>query len=115
MSTTDQANASLNYLSSETLDFLLTTYGSDLYLDNFNLYPFTVISVIGFILNILSYIIFSLSEFKNNKLYSYLRVYSINSVIMFFISIFNFVYNTIRIIPWSNSYWAQVYCNYMCR
>jgi hypothetical protein len=96
-----------------TLDAVLTKYGSNFYLDLFNLVPFTLVSTIGFVLNTLSFVIFLDQEFKGIHLYSFLRVYSINNMIMCFLNIFNFMYSSIRILPWSNSYWTQIYSNYI--
>lgn len=84
-----------------------------IYLDYFNLYPFTVISVLGFALNLGSYVIFNHREFHNMALYSFFRSYCLNNSLLCFLSIFNFTYSTARLISWSSSYPAQFYYNYV--
>jgi hypothetical protein len=106
---TDANNSNYEY----TLDAVLTKYGSNFYLDLFNLVPFTLVSVVGFVLNTFSFVAFLDDEFKGIHLYSYLRVYCINNMIMCFLNIFNFVYSSIRILPWSNSFLTQLYSNYV--
>ncbi len=95
-----------------TLDEYLTMYGSTWALDYLSLYPLTIISVLGLCLNTLSLLVFRSDEF-NIPLYAYLRVYSITNILQSFVSIFNFVYSTYRIVAWSNSYGAHVYYNYV--
>ena len=95
-----------------TIDFLLTTYGSTWILDNLNLYLFTIVSIFGLFVSILSLLVFQDKEF-NIPLYAYLRVHSINNTILSLISIFNFIYSSYRILSWSNAYWTQVYYNYI--
>jgi hypothetical protein len=95
-----------------TVDSLLTTYGSTWILDTLNMYLFTFVSVLGLVLSILSLVVFCDKDFTI-ALYTYLRVYSANNIVLCFLETFNFFYTTYRIIPWSNSYWTQFYYNYI--
>jgi hypothetical protein len=95
-----------------TMDEVLTMYGSTWALDSLNFYLCTIVSVIGFVLSILGFVVFSKSEF-NIPLYAYLRVFCLTSVAMCSVCIFKFVANSYRILSWSNSFGTQVYFNYV--
>jgi hypothetical protein len=105
---TSDTNSSTYYYYYYTIDYLLASYGSTWFLDNFNLYCFTLLGGIGIILNIYSFIIFLHREF-NIPLYKYLQVYVINNFVMCLLNKFNFVFCTPRIFSWSNSYYAQLF------
>lgn len=97
-----------------SLDSVLTKYGSTIFLDTFNLYPYTIISTLGFLLSTLSLVVFmNRKEFDGIRLYVYLRVYSINNMILCFVNIFNFTFCSYRILSWSNSFPSQVFFNYL--
>jgi hypothetical protein len=106
----NSSNASSYYYY--TLDALFTAYGSTWILDNLNLYPFVIVGILGALLNLFAFIIFLDREFSIT-LYNYLRVYTLNNTIMCLISISNFFWDTYRILPWSNSYWTQVWLNFV--
>jgi hypothetical protein len=108
----NSTNVSLEVYSYMTMDEVLTLYGSTWALDYLNLYFYTIVSIVGFVLSMFSLVIFQDDEFSL-PLYAYLRVYSINNILGSFINIFNFVYSSIRIFEWSNSHEAQVYYNYI--
>jgi hypothetical protein len=91
---------------------LLAAFGSTPALDVFNFLPFTITSTIGLIMNILAFLVFQDSEF-NVRLYAYLRVYCLNNACLCFLNIFNFTFSSIRLFSFANSYWAQVYYNYI--
>lgn len=104
----------LNATSYDSLDDILSNYGSNIYLDTFNLYPFTIISILAFLTSSFSLLVFMNSaEFDNIRLFVYLRVYSANNMVLCFLNIFNFTYSSIRIIEWTNSFGSQVYYNYV--
>jgi hypothetical protein len=106
---TAQTNSTSYYY---TEDGLLTGFGSTWVLDTWSFLPFTITSAIGFILNILAFLVFQDSEF-NIPLYAYLRVYCLNNACLNFLTLFNFTFSSIRLFSFANSYWAQVYFNYI--
>jgi hypothetical protein len=109
---TNNMNSTNSTYYYNSLDDLLTSYGSTWALDNWSFLPFTITSIIGFILNILAFAVFQDGEF-NIPLYGFLRVYCLNNVCICFFSIFNFTYNSIRLFSFANSYWAQFYYDYI--
>jgi hypothetical protein len=95
-----------------SLDEILTSVGSNWFLDNLNLYPLTLISIVGLILKIISFVVFLDKEFTI-PLYAYLKVFSINNTLLCLVCVINFTATTHRIFEWSNTWWAQVYYNYV--
>jgi hypothetical protein len=93
-----------------TEDEILFMFGSTWALDYLNLYLYTTVAVLAFILSIFSLLVYTDREF-NIPLFSYLRVYSAFNAMQGLINIFNFTYSTYRIIPWSNSYATQYFYN----
>jgi hypothetical protein len=104
------SNATLVYYTVDEL--LINNAGSTWFLDYFNCYGFIIVGSLGFLLNILAFLVFMDAEFSI-PLYSYMRMYCINNFLMCFLLIFNFAYVSYRIFPWSNSYWAQFYYDFI--
>jgi hypothetical protein len=71
MNTNNISNNSVVYY---TLDELLTSNGSTWYLDYFNMYLVTIVSILGFLLNLFSLVIFLDKEFQTD-LYVLLLLY----------------------------------------
>jgi hypothetical protein len=86
--------------------------GPDLLLDSLYLYMDTIVGGIGLILNVLSFVVFLDKEFEM-KLYSYMRVYTINSALISLITGLAFVSNALRYFSWTHSYPAQVFYVYV--
>jgi hypothetical protein len=95
-----------------TVDEVLSAFGSTWAMDCLNFYMFTIVSIMGFFMSILSFKVFNQRDF-NLALYSYLRVYTVGNMITSFVSIFNFLGNSYQILPWSNGYWPQAYFNFI--
>jgi hypothetical protein len=64
---------------------------------------------LGFLANILCFVVLIGKQFDNLPMYSYLRVYSVNSGLLCLISIFAFVASTRRLFPALNCYGSNVY------
>jgi hypothetical protein len=94
------------------LEDILTKYGKTLFMNYLWLYPFVISGSVGFVFNIVSFVIFQGREF-NTPLYAYLRVYSINSAQVCFFSVFIFLANTIHFFEWTNQYWTNAYYLYV--
>ena len=71
-----------NTLDYYVTDSLLIRIGSTLILDSFHLFVILPLGLIGFVWNIYNFIIFFKINIKQTKLYSYLKVYSINSSLL---------------------------------
>jgi hypothetical protein len=97
------SNQSAFYL---TKDQWLTAFGSTWSLDIFMSYPYIIASILGFILNAYSLVVFQDAEF-NTALYKYLRVYCINNMAVCLSGIGNMFFVTKRVFPWSNSFYTQ--------
>jgi hypothetical protein len=91
------------------LDIILTAFGDTLILNYVWFFPFVVFGSIGLLGNILCFVIFLNKEFATMPMYSYLRVYSVNSGLICLLSIFLFVASTKRLFPALNTYGSQVY------
>jgi hypothetical protein len=94
------------------LDVWLVAFGSTWILDILNLYPYSILSILGIILSSFALAIFQDEEF-NIPLYKYLRIYTTNSIVNCVLSLGNIFWSVRRIIPWSNSYFTQVYALYV--
>lgn len=95
------------------IDEILRTYGSTVELDNLNLYPFTIVSAVGVVLNLFTCLVYRQSEFRVISVYQYFFVYAVTNIVLCLFSCFNFLATSYRIISWSNSYWTQFYYNYI--
>lgn len=99
----------------QSLETLFTQIGSTLIYDTLWAYLSTSLAIIGFFANLLSfYILFDerLGMFRAS-LYQYLRVYTLNSAMVNFLCVFIFVSNSYRILPVTNTFWAQAYFIYI--
>lgn len=105
----NQSDESYSY----NLDELLTTYGSTPFLDNLNLYPFTIFSALGLLLNLFTCFVYRQHEFRAVSIYQFFFIYAVTNVVLCLFSCFNFLATSYRIISWSNSYWTQFYYNYI--
>lgn len=103
------SNSSSYYYYS--LEDVLKTYGSTEFLDTFNLFPFTLIAIVSFLLNCLCFVVFMQKDFDILPLYTYLRVYSFANIMLCLPNLLNFTYSTYRYFSWSWSYEAQFYYN----
>jgi hypothetical protein len=105
-------NSTSNYTDSSSYESLFLALGVDRLLDSLYLYLNTIVSGIGFILNILSFAVFMDKEF-DIPLYRYLRVYTINSAVgcLFFSSLFTAL--SASYFSWTYSYPAAFYCTYI--
>jgi hypothetical protein len=98
-----ELNETLNqtYLSKE---FWLIQVGSTWFLDSINIFVVIPISVIGFFLNILTFKILLKNQFFQSKIFDYMRVYTMGSLIMCLLSAPFFVFETYRFFDFTNSY-----------
>lgn len=76
-------------------------FGSTLARDIMCLFIITPISLMGFILNVLSYIVLCKKKFKNILVYSFMRMYTINSLILNLLMFFLFIANSYRFFDFS--------------
>lgn len=100
-------NKFANLSDFDSLDHLLTAYGSTWALDIVNFYPFIIISTIGLALSVLCFVIY-LDPKLDIPLYKYMRVHSVVSAAMCALSIFWFINCAFRVAPFTNSYWTQI-------
>jgi hypothetical protein len=75
----DESNSNQSYYEYPTLDYVLTNVAaSTWFMDSLNTYPFIILGMIGMLLNLFSFAVFSDPEFGSLNLYQYLRVYTLN-------------------------------------
>jgi hypothetical protein len=106
----NSSNASSSYFY-YSLDELLTAHGSTWILDNLNLYLFVIFGIVGALLNLFAFVIFLDAEFTV-ALYGYLRVFTLNNIVMCLVSIPKFSFGSFRLASWTNSYGAQFWLNF---
>ena len=94
-------------------DYWLSQFASTWTIDSLYLFINTPLGMVGCILNTLSLIILFKKEFQDMKLYSYLRIYSFNSLVSNLFETFLFVTATFRYFEFSNSYGAAFYGCYL--
>jgi hypothetical protein len=102
----NSTNTSYSYYSSYD-DLFLTVFGSTKTMDTLYLYPFTILNLVGVILNLLCFVVFCDREF-DTPLFFYLKVYTINSAVLCLVVSTQFVSSSYHFFSWVNSYWAQV-------
>jgi hypothetical protein len=107
----NETNASFTHYSS--LDYIFNSIGYTRLCDMLYMYLMTSVSIVGFILNILSLIILTDKDLPSIDLYKFLRVYVLNGVIVNFVYIFEFLSTSFRHISFAYSYPAQVYYNHI--
>lgn len=93
----------------ENMEQVLIAFGSTWFWDSFWLFFATPISLFGFFTNLLSLYIFLHGQFLTLPIYNYLRVLVVNSAILCFFTIFDFVFYSRRYLAVVNTYWANAY------
>ena len=88
-------------------------FGSSILLDLFQLLAVLPISLMGALFNFLSYYTLSKKVFQNSVLYSYLRVYTLNSMIVNVEMALLFWPSTLRTFDFSNTYAAVFYKSFI--
>jgi hypothetical protein len=99
---------SYSYISYEDW---LTILGSTIEVDILVFFFLPILSLIGFILNIISLRLLYYNQFRIIKLYSYLKLYLINSSLVTLVGIGNFLHSK-RFIDF-NSYFSSFYITYI--
>lgn len=94
-------------------DRMLIKPDSSRVLSLFNLYPVTITSCLSFTMNTISLVIFLTGKFKSFRLFQYIHIYLINSLIICLLSSFSFIFSSHNLIHWSNTYSAQFFYNYI--
>ena len=105
---------STNSTSIESLDYWFNYYGVTFTIDIMYMYFLTPISIVSLFLNSISfYTLASNHQFSKSILYSYLKLYILNSIIISLLLISAFTCNTYRIFEFTNTYLALVYGSYI--
>ena len=97
---------------SHTLDDWYRYYGTTRLVDILYMYALTPLSALSFIFNSLTLVVLLKSPFNKSPIFSYLRIYIANSVILSALMITVFVSNTYRIFSFTNTYGAIAYGAY---
>jgi hypothetical protein len=96
----------------ETFDeFLTNQMGFTFLLECLYTYVSTPVAVLGFIFNLISFVVFFDTDF-NIPLYKYFRIYSINSAVVNLVHIFIFISFSYRLVPLGNTYASQALFDY---
>lgn len=96
-------NISLELARDHILDKALTRVGSDWTLDGIYLFVFPILGLISFMLNTISYGVFTSPQFSQKPLYVYLRMSCLNSALINMISAINFLWTSRRYLPVANT------------
>ena len=102
----NKTNSSEFYL---TKDEWFKIFGSSWIRDSLCLFAILPINLFGFLFNMLSLFIFTRKTFNKKPLYTYLRAYTINCMLLNFLLIFLFTANSYRYIEFSYSNWIPAY------
>ena len=102
----NKTNSSDFYL---TKDDWFKTFGSSWIRDSLYLFAILPTSLLGFLFNMLNLFIFTRKTFNKKPLYTYLRAYTINCMLLNFLLIFLFTANSYRYIEFSYSNWIPSY------
>ena len=94
-------------------DYWFSQFGSSLLLDLLQLLAVLPFSLIGVAFNFLSYFTLSKKTFRNSVFYNYLRVYTLNSMIVNMVMALFFWPNTLRTFEFSNTYGAYIYKSFI--
>ena len=110
MNSTNNQNSTVFYMSK---DQWLNFFGASFLIDSIKVYLFTPLALLGVILNIISFIVFSLKDFRKQPLYSYLRVFTFNSTLIEALQATVFLVTTYKYFDSSNTYAALFYYSYL--
>ena len=102
----NSSNGSEIYFSK---DYWFSQFGSTMLLDLLQLLAVLPFSLIGAVFNFLSYYTLSKRTFRNSVFYNYLRVYTLNSLLVNVVMAFVFWPSTLRTFEFSNTYAAAFY------
>jgi hypothetical protein len=92
----------------DSYEAMFLALGSDRVLDCLYVFMLTPVCGIGFILNILSFVVFMDKEFDKVPFFSFLRVYTVNSSVLLLAVGSFFIANASRFLTWTYSYPAQL-------
>lgn len=110
----ETANVTIsNRTSYLTKDVWFEIFGSNMILDSLYIYLMTPVSFIGFLLNLLSFYIFTKNRFDSTPIFAYFKVYTINSSIICLLSSTYFVIVTYKYFEFSNTFESRVYGCYV--
>ena len=96
-----------------TLDYWYRYYGTTWLVDILYMFALTPLALVSFILNLASLHILLKSPFSSSIIFSYLRVYIGNSIILSVLLMTVFISNTYRIFDFTNTYGAIAYGAYI--
>ena len=110
MNSTNNQTSPIYYMSKqEWLDF----FGASILIDTIKVYLFTPLALLGVILNVISFIVFNLKDFRNQPLYSYLRIFTLNSILIEALQATAFLVTAYKYFDFSNTYAALFYYSYL--
>lgn len=91
------------------LESMYLAFGSTWAWDSFWLFFTTPLSLYATLSNLLSAYIFWRGNFQEGRLYSFLKVFSLNSAFLCLFTICDFAFYSRRFIWFVNTYWANLY------
>ena len=90
----------------------ITFFGSSILIDQINLYFLTPLSLIGAVLNLLSFIVFSQKDFSSINLCSYLKILTLNSLAVNLLQSTVFFFTNYRFFEFTNTVQMVNYYSY---
>jgi hypothetical protein len=109
-STMNTSNTTSQYYPS--FEFWLQVFGSTMFIDTLYFAFVPLVSLLGFIFNLIGLKVLFNNQFKSTKLYSYLKVYMVNSALVCLASV-GIIFNSRRYFNLQNSYFSNFYIVYI--
>ena len=110
MNTTNNQTVPTIYLSK--LQWL-NVFGASFTIDSIKVYAYAPLAFLGLVLNIISFIVFNLKCFRKQPLYSYLRIFILNSILIEGLQATIFLSKTLYYFDFSNTYASLFYYSYL--
>ena len=110
MNSTNNQTSSVFYL---TKDQWLDFFGASFLMDSIKVYLFTPLALLGVILNLISFVVFNLKDFRDQPLYSYLRIFTLNSILIEGLQSTVILAKAYKYFDFANTYAALFYYSYL--
>ena len=110
MNSTTNQTSPVFYMSKEKW---LNFFGATFLKDSLKVYLFTPFAFSGFLLNLVSFIVFNLKGFRNQPLYIYLKAFILNSMLIEALQATVFLVSSYKFFDFSNTHPALFYYSYL--
>ena len=105
-------NRTVLYMSKEQW---IIYFGGSSMVDSIKVYLFTPLALLGVLLNLVCFFVFISKEFRNQPLYSYFRIFTLNSTLIEALQATVFLVKTYEFFDFSNTYASFFYFSFLYR